>query len=136
VSEPDFNRFLDDLIVEAAGRQSGLQIEPLDFFDLCSDVHGEYSPTWRDMALDRLAQLGLATFKPYSHAPGRRALFITHAGIAHASDIRKRRLPLSLSDKIASDKFQKIGNFSISLLSFIVSIGALGVAIFALSKSN
>jgi hypothetical protein len=136
VSEPDFNKFLDDLILAAADRQSSAEIEPIDFFDLCADVYPEFSPTWRDMSLDRLTGLEWATFKPYSHSPGRRALFITHVGIARASDIRKQRLPLSWSDKVASDKFQKIGNLSISLLSFFVSIGALSVAIFALSKSN
>ena len=136
MKERDFNIFLDDLILEAADRQSGTQIEPIDFFDLCKDVYPAHSPTWRDMSLDRLVELKWATFKPYASSPGRRAMFITHAGIARASEVSKQRRPSSWSDKVASDKFQKIGNLSISILSFFVSVGALGVAIFALNKSN
>ena len=37
----------------------------------------------------------------------------------------------SFSDWLASDKFQKVGNLGISLLSFLVSIGALAVSILA-----
>ncbi len=42
----------------------------------------------------------------------------------------------SWSDRLADDKFQKIGNLSISALSLLISLGALLVAIIALSKGS
>ena len=61
---------------------------------------------------------------------------ISAEGLRRAKALRKNKLPPSLSDRIASDKFQKIGNLGISSLSFLVSIGALIVAIIALSKGS
>ena len=107
VSEPDFNKFLDDLIVEAAKRQTDANIEALDFFDLCEDVHPGLAPTWRDMAIDRLNELGWARFKPYSDAPGRRALKITHAGISRASEVRLQRRKPTLWEQIVALPFGK-----------------------------
>ncbi|UIP05857.1 hypothetical protein LY632_09065 [Erythrobacter sp. SDW2] len=121
MSEPDFNKFLDDLIVESAKRQTGVNIEAIDFFDLCEDVHPGFAPTWRDMAIGRLDELGWARFKPYSDAPGRRALKITHAGIARASEVRlQRRKPT------AWERIKAIPRSDwIALLALIVSAIAL-----------
>ena len=129
MSEPDFNSFLDDLILEAAARQSGAQIVPLDFFDLCCDVFPSYSPTWRDMALDRLTDLGWATFKPYSHAPGRRALFITHAGISRASEVRMSRRKPSVKERITSIPIGK-GVWDIAKLVIGAALGWFGKSYF------
>jgi hypothetical protein len=57
-------------------------------------------------------------------------------GHRHAIEIEKSRRPLSFTDRLADEKFQKIGNLSISALSLLISLGALVVAIFALAKGQ
>jgi hypothetical protein len=59
---------------------------------------------------------------------------ISSEGLRWAREIEARRRPPSLSDRLADDKFQKIGNLSISALSLVISIGALIVAAIALYK--
>ena len=59
---------------------------------------------------------------------------ISAEGLRKAREIEEGRRPPSLSDHLASDKFQKIGSLSISALSLIISVGALVVAIIALLK--
>jgi hypothetical protein len=59
---------------------------------------------------------------------------ISSEGLRRAREIEASRQPLSISDRLANDKFQKIGNLSISALSLLISIGALVVATIALYK--
>ncbi len=130
MSDPgDFHDFVDDLIVLAASKQDGPHIMPIDFFDLCAEVSPGYSPTWRDMALDRISELGWGSFKPYREAPGRRALFLTHSGISKASEVRSSRKKPTLRERAAKLPVGK-GVWEVSKLAIAAFFGALAVTYF------
>ena len=61
---------------------------------------------------------------------------ITGDGMNQAELSIEEDRPPTLIERIADDKFQKVGNLSISVVSLLISIGALVVAIFALSKAK
>ena len=98
--QEDFNKFIDDLILEAANQQGGSCIEPLDFFELCRCVMSNYSPTWRDMAIARVVELELGQIREKANDPGAREFIINAAGISRASVIRMERRTPSFLDRI------------------------------------
>lgn len=59
---------------------------------------------------------------------------ISSEGLRRAREIEDQRRPQPFSDRLADDKFQEIGNLSVSALSLVISIGALVVAAIALYK--
>lgn len=59
---------------------------------------------------------------------------LTGEGLWEAERIAKIRKPKTISEWLADEKFQKIGNLSISVLSALISLGALGVAFAAYLK--
>ena len=56
-------------------------------------------------------------------------------GFAEATRLKRERYP-TVSDKLASDKVQKISSLLVSFLSLLISFAALIVAAFALVKAK
>ena len=61
-----------------------------------------------------------------------RMFMINGAGVAAAAAIRKARTPKSLTDRLASDKTQKLMNVG----AFVTSLISLVVAVIALARSG
>ena len=132
----DFNDFFEKVLIEIADRQIGEKVVPIEVGDVCKFVQTGAPPSWTSLTAEHLERHNYGSFKPDVRYPGKKWFLIGSSGVAYAARFRMAHTPPSFTDRLASDKFQKLGNLSISFLSFLVSIGALIVAFIALNKAN
>ncbi|WP_228243956.1 hypothetical protein [Porphyrobacter sp. GA68] len=129
---PSFRQFADDVLCHAAHLQRLHEVSEVDLIHALSSMKVDYDDEWSGIAIQYLVQQGFAV--DGSTMIDRR-LRVTGEGFAEVERIHERRKPPTISDRLASDKFQKVGGLAVSTLSLLISIGALLVAIFALSKT-
>ena len=121
------------MFVGLADKQAVQPSKLVDAKDLASEIGLPPSPQFVQAFVAEIKDRNLG---PVSISPSNPGVLLNGAGIAEAESIRLSLKPKSFTDHLADEKFQKIGNLGISALSFFVSLGALVVAILALSKVN
>ena len=119
----DFNDFVNDLVVEAANRQSGRKVLWVDFEELCRSKE-PLADTWKNMARERIQNLGFGKFMPSTDGQARMMFKINAEGISHAAEIRKIRRKPKLRERLLALPYGK-GVWEIIKLGLAAVLGAL-----------
>lgn len=130
---PDINALRDEMLLELAKRNAN-NGNPISAVELCSELRTDID--WSaNKELARSAGWLLIRHNPPlakrvidSAQPNAMFLALTALGKSEASRLQLRQKPLSMTDKLVSEKVQKISTLIISVLSLGVSIAALVVA--------
>ena len=91
MSGPDFNEFVDDILVRCADQQTGDRVAVCDIGKLCTLSFPDCPPTWVGMVFERLRNLGFGKSRIDSDRPGARLFKINANGIARAAEVRAMR---------------------------------------------
>jgi hypothetical protein len=140
VNLPDINALRDDMLVELANRSAN-NGNPISVVELCAKLRSDID--WKaNNELARSAGWLLVHHSPPlakrvvdSDRPNALLLALTALGKSEASRLHLAQQPLGFTDKLASDKVQKISTLFLSSLSLAVSIAAFVVAYLAFQKS-
>jgi hypothetical protein len=131
----DFDHFFDSVLLRADTTKTGERARMVVINDVCREIDPNVSPDWVRHTIKRLEDLKYGRTIRDATQPGRVSFAINGRGLLRVAEIKRARRPPSVSDRLASDKFQKISTLSLSALSFVVSIAALIVAYLAYQKA-
>ena len=126
-----FREFADDVLCYGGHLQRLHGVCSVSLVATLSTMKAPYENDWNELVIPYLVERGFA--EDDSTLDGWQ-FRVTGEGFAEIERIHESRRPPSFTDRISSEKFQKIGNLSISVLSLLISLGALAVAVLALSK--
>jgi hypothetical protein len=124
-SLPAFTTFVEDVLIEGAAQQRAEQKNSVPLFEILARLNVGPFDGWIEQVVDFLEARGWV--KDYSTLSERR-FRVLGAGFAEAERIRQERRPKSLTDRLASDRTQRllnVGAFATSLVSLCVAIIAL-----------
>jgi hypothetical protein len=128
----DFNDFSELLLIAAADRQTNSSEQSSDLYLICRSNAWDVPTTWIDQAARSYKDRRLSAVMVGS---GEAFFNLQSMGFAEATRLKRERYPTA-SDKLASDKVQKISSLLVSFLSLLISFAALIVAAFALVKAK
>jgi hypothetical protein len=130
VSTPNA-RIVEDLLLFAAGLQSGTDVTPIRLFPKIIQLAPELSNVAMSQIIDDLAERSVGQIRPAFGDAGDREFLIDHRGVRWAQKITEDRRKKSVLEKLSlwnrTDWF--------ALCAIIISVMSLVVAILALRKS-
>jgi hypothetical protein len=119
---------IEDLIIQAASIQSGIDVIPINLIDEIQRRRPDWPIVSVSQFIDELDALSFGTIRPLQSDAGGREFLIGPNGASHARQFIERRRPKSLAEKLSHwtrTDWIALGALIISALSLIVSIIAL-----------
>jgi hypothetical protein len=131
-----FDDFFDDVILIGVSSESDTPSQLKRVSELCREVDPKVTGEVISAVAEKIRHLNFGKLIRDNELP---AVFYWEPNAnarSHASKVEFGRRPTSFSDRLASDKVNRIGTLAIAFLSLVISVGALVVAYLALKKSS
>jgi hypothetical protein len=97
VNDSDYKRYVEDVLVAVADRQTGPNLTPINLDDLHHELFSDRPPTWLQTIIGELVRNDYGKDWQTMNA---RAFMVNGAGLARAQEIREERRPKTPVDYI------------------------------------